>query len=193
MAQADLQSTTRSALLCSPETPPAADKVTLPAGVPVAARVAVSAAEASEFIFAAIEAHKRELDRRNQTIEAICAAEDRYKAEERDAWHRYEKASIALLTTKPTTVAGVIALMNYVALPESPGPGVCETILDGARLSANRDAAAAAERFPALNADVLQEITGSVATADNRKLRATLPRRRRKVERATGSRPPFKS
>ena len=72
-------------------------------------------------------------------IEAICAAEDRQKAEERDAWHRYEEASIALLTTKPTTMAGVIAIMNYVALPECSGPGVCETILDGARLSSNRE------------------------------------------------------
>ena len=81
--------------------------------------MAVSAPEASDPIFAAIEAHKCELDRRNQTIEAICAAEDRHKAEERDAWHRYEEASIALLTTKPTTMAGLIALMNYVALPES--------------------------------------------------------------------------
>jgi hypothetical protein len=70
----------------------------------------------------------------------VCAAEDRHKAEERDAWHCYEEASIALLTAKPTTMAGVIALVNYLALPESPGPGVCETILDGARLSSNRKA-----------------------------------------------------
>jgi hypothetical protein len=104
--------------------------------------------------------HRRELARRNQTIEAICAAEDRHKAEERDAWNSYEKASIALLTTKPTTMDGVMALMNYVGLPESSGPGACETILDGARLSSNREAAAAAERFPVLSAEVLQEITG---------------------------------
>jgi hypothetical protein len=64
----------------------------------------VSEPKESDPIFAAIEAHKRKLDRRNQTIEAICAAEDRHKAEERDAWHRYAEASIALLTTKPTTI-----------------------------------------------------------------------------------------
>ena len=120
----------------------------------------VSGPEASDPIVNAIEAHKHELERRNQKIEAICAAEDRHKAEERDAWHRYEEASIALLTTKPTTMAGVIALMNYVALPECSGPGACETILDGARLSSNREAAAAAERFPALSAEALREITG---------------------------------
>ena len=80
-----------------------------------------------------MKAHQRELERRNQTIEAICAAEDRYKAEERDAWKRYEEASIALLTTKPTSMAGLIAVMNYVALPECSGPGACETILNGAR------------------------------------------------------------
>jgi hypothetical protein len=68
----------------------------------------------------------RRMNRRNQTIEAICA---------------------------------VIALMKDLALPESSGPGVCETILDGARLSSNRKAAAAAEQFPALSAEVLQEIT----------------------------------
>ena len=77
-----------------------------------------------------------------------------------DAWHRLEKASIALLTTKPTTIAGLIALMNYVALPECSGPGACETIFDGARLSSNRETATAAERFPALTAEVLREITG---------------------------------
>jgi hypothetical protein len=120
----------------------------------------VSGPEASDPIFAAIEAHKFELDRRNETIEAICAAEDRHKAQERDAWHRYEKASTALLTTKPKTMAGIIALMNYVSLPECSGPGACETILDGARLSSNREAAAAAERFPAVSAEVLREITG---------------------------------
>jgi hypothetical protein len=159
MAQADSQSTTHRAFLRSPETPLAADAVILPSAVPAPAGVVVSDPQASDPIFTAIDAHKRELDRRNQTIEAICAAEDRHKAEERDAWHRYEEASIALLTTKPTTMAGVIALMNYIALPESSGPGVCETILDGARLSSNREAAAAAEQFPALSAEVLQEIT----------------------------------
>jgi hypothetical protein len=156
MAQADSQSTTHRAFLRTSETPLAADAVILPRAV---LATEVSGPEASDPIFAAIDAHKRELDRRNQTIEAICAAEDRLKAEERDAWHRYEEASIALLTAKPTTIAGVIALMNYLALPESSGPGVCETILDGARLSSNRKAAAAAERFPALSAEVLQEIT----------------------------------
>jgi hypothetical protein len=117
--------------------------VLLASAVPAPASAFVSGLEASDPIFAAIDAHQRELDRRNQTIEAICAAEDRHKAEERDAWRHYEEASIALLSTKPTTMAGVIALMNYVALPECSGPGVCETILDGARLSSRREAAAA--------------------------------------------------
>jgi hypothetical protein len=67
---------------------------------------------------------------------------------------------IALLTTKPTTIAGLIAAMSYVALPECSGPAACETILDGARLSSNQEAAAAAELFPALNAEALREITG---------------------------------
>jgi hypothetical protein len=159
MAQADSQSTTDRAVLRSPETPLAADAVILPSAVPAPVGLVVSGPEASDPIFTAIDSHKRALDRRNQTIEAICAAEDRHKAEERDAWHRYAEASIALLTTKPTTMAGVIALMNYVALPECSGPGLCETILDGARLSSNREAAAAAERFPALGAEVLREIT----------------------------------
>jgi hypothetical protein len=160
MAQADSQSTTRRASMRSPETPPAADAMTMPSAVPAPAGMVVSDPKASDPILIAIEAHKRALGRRNRIIEAICAAEDRHKAEERDAWHRYEVASIALLTTKPTTMAGVIALMNYVALPESTGPGVCETVLDGARLSSNREAAAAAEQFPALSAEVLREITG---------------------------------
>ena len=157
MAQADLQSITRRAQVHSPETPLDADSVVLPTVVP--AGEGVSAPEASDPIFAAIEAHRRELDRRNQTIEAICAAEDRHKAEERETWHRYEAASIALLTSKPTTMAGVIALLGYVGLPECSGPGKSETILDGARLSSNQEAAAAAERFPAANAEVLREIT----------------------------------
>jgi hypothetical protein len=161
MAQADSQSTTRCAFLRSPEIQLAANPVISPSAAPVPNAVAVSGPEALDPIFAAIDAHRQELDRRNQTIEAICAAEDRHKAEERDAWHRYEEASIALLKTKPTTMAGVVALLNYVALPECSGPGACETILDGARLSSNREAAAAAERFPALSAEVLREIAGA--------------------------------
>ena len=165
MAQADSQSITRRALVRSPETPLATDAVVLPT-VTVPAAEGASAPEASDPIFAAIEAHRRELDRRNQTIEAICAAEDRHKAEERETWHRYEAASIALLTTKPTTMAGVIALLNYVALPECSGPGKSESILDGARLSSNQAAAAAAERFPGTNAEVLREITRKAVMDD---------------------------
>jgi hypothetical protein len=160
MVQADSQSTTPRAFLGSRETPLAADAVILPKAVPAPAAEVVSGPEAPDPIFAAIEVHQQELARRNRTIEAICAAEDRHKTEERDAWHRYEKASIALLTIKPSTMAGVIALMHYVGLPECSGPGACETILDGARLSSNREAAAAAERFSVLSAEVLQEITG---------------------------------
>jgi hypothetical protein len=152
MAQADSQSTTHRALSRSPETHLGA--------VPITKLVPTADPGPPDPIFASIEDHKRELDRRNQTIEAICASEDRHKAEERETWHRYEEASIALLTTRPTTMAGVIALLNYVALPECSGPEACETILDGARLSSNREAAAAAERFPASSAQVLQEITG---------------------------------
>jgi hypothetical protein len=152
MAQADSHSTTHRAGSRSPETPLAA--------VPTTEIVPAAGLEASDPIFAAIEDHKRELDRRNQTIETICAAEERHRAEERETWHRYEEASIALLTTRPTTMAGVIALLNYVALPECSGPGASETILDGARLSSTREAAAAAERFPASSAQVLREITG---------------------------------
>ena len=152
MAQADLQFKMSHAVLRNPET----DLETL------SGRVAIAALEPepTDPIFDAMKAHKRELERRNQTIEAICAAEDRYKAEERDAWKRYEEVSIALLTTKPTSMAGLIALMNYVALPECSGPGACETILNGARLSSNSEAATAADRFPALSADALQKITG---------------------------------
>ena len=159
MAQADSQFTTRRAFLDSPETQLTTKAVISPNAVRMP-DVTVSDAVAADPIFTAIDAHNRELDRRNQTIDALCAAEDRHKAEERDAWYRYEKASIALLTTKPSTMAGVIALMHYVGLPECSGPGACETILDGARLSSNREAAAAAERFPVLSAEVLQEITG---------------------------------
>ena len=156
MAQADSQSTTHRVFLRNPETPLATDAGILPRAV---SAPALSGPDASDPIFTAIDEHKRELNRRNQAIEAICAAEDRHKAEERDAWHRYEEASIALLTAKPKTMAGVIALMKYLALPKSSGPGVCETILDGARLSSNRKACAAAEQFPALSAEALQEIT----------------------------------
>lgn len=160
MAQADSQSTTHAAFLRSPETHFAGSAVVSQTAVPAPAAVEVPGSESTDPIFAAIGAHRRKLDRRNQTIEALCAAEEHHKAEERDAWHRYEEASIALLTTKPTTMAGVIVLMNYLAMPECSGPGACETILDGARLSSNPEAAAAAERFPALSAEVLREITG---------------------------------
>src|SRR6516164_7530208 len=112
MAQADSQFTPRRAFLGGPETQLTTKAVTSANAVRMP-DVTVSAPEVADPIFTAIDAHKRELDRRNQTIEAICAAEDRHKAEERDAWHRYEEASIALLTTKPTTLAGIIALMNY--------------------------------------------------------------------------------
>jgi hypothetical protein len=160
MAQADSYSTTRRPLLRSPETHLGADPVTSATPPPAPAELVVSDPQAADPILGAMEAHKRELDRRNQTIEAICAAEERHKAEERDAWQRYENASIALLTTKPTTMAGIIALMKYLAMPECSGEGRCETVLDGARLSSNWETAAAAERFPALSAEVLQAMTG---------------------------------
>ena len=116
MAQADSNSTTARTFVRSPSIVPDTSRT-----------------DGRDPIFAAIEAHKRALGRRNELIEAICAAEERHKVEEREAWHSYEDAAIALLTTKPTTIAGVIAMMSYVALPECSGPGACETILDGAR------------------------------------------------------------
>jgi hypothetical protein len=154
MAQADSDCTTPRAFVRSQTSFRATDDT-----IPVAAP-AIPSTQNSDRIFIAIEEHGAALDRRNRIIEEICAAEERLKAEEREAWHSYEKAVVALLTTKPTTMAGVIAAMSYVALPESPGPGVCETILDGARLSSNQEAAAAAEHFPALSAEALREITG---------------------------------
>ncbi|PWT81201.1 MAG: hypothetical protein C5B58_10195 [Acidobacteria bacterium] len=160
MAQADSQSTSHRAFSDGPETRIVARIGISPSAVPIPDAMAVSDPKAADPIFAAIEAHKSELDRRNQTIETICATEERLKLEERDSWHRYEAASITLLTTKPTTMDGVIALLSYVALPECSGPGKSESILDGARFSSNRDAVAAAERFPALNAEVLREIAG---------------------------------
>jgi hypothetical protein len=159
MAQADSNSTTRRAVLRSQTSALAADTTIVPATAPVTSRT-----EASDPIFVAIEAHRPALGRRNEIIESICAAEERHKVEEREAWHSYEGAAIALLTTKPTTMAGVIAVMNYVALPECAGPGACDTILDGARLSSNREAATAAEQFPALSAEALREIAGEPAT-----------------------------
>ena len=156
MAQADSQSTTRRVGLLSPRKHLATDKSCgamprdpgLVSGRPL------------DPIFSAIEAHKNALDRRNKTIEELCAAEERQKAEERQTWQRYEAAAITLLTTKPTTMVGVIALMTYVGLPECSGPGKSESILDGARLCSNEAAAAAAERFPMLSAEALSEITG---------------------------------
>jgi hypothetical protein len=154
MAQADPDCTTPRVFVRS-QTSFRATDATIPLAAPV-----IPGANNSDRIFTAIEAHREALDRRNRIIEEICAAEERLKAEEREAWHSYEKAVIALLTTKPATMAGVIAAMSYVALPESAGPGVCETILDGARFSSNGEAAAAAEHFPALSAEALREIIG---------------------------------
>jgi hypothetical protein len=154
MAQADSDSTTRRAFVRSQSTFVPADDTT-PIG-----ETPISGTETSDPIFIAIEAHRRALGRRNETIEEICAAEERHKIAQREIWCSYEKAVIALLTTKPTTMAGLIAAMSYVALPECSGRGVCETILDGARLSSNQEAAAAAEHFPALGAEALREITG---------------------------------
>jgi hypothetical protein len=155
MAQADSNSTTHGAFVRTQTSSlcPVTDSA-----ISIAAP-ASSHTESVDPIFSAIDQHREALDRRNRIIEEICAAEERNKSEESKAWHSYERAVIALLTTKPTTMAGVIAAMNYVALPESSAPGVCETILDGARLSSNREAAAAAEHFPALNADALRDIT----------------------------------
>ncbi len=147
MAQADSNSTTRRTFVRSPSV--------APDPAPETART-----EAADPIFAAIEGHRSALSRRNDIIEEICTAEERLKAREREAWHSYEKAVVALLTTKPTTMAGVIAALSYVALPEASDPGVCETILDGAKLSSNQEAAAAAEHFPALSAEALREISG---------------------------------
>jgi hypothetical protein len=88
MAQADSQSTTRRAFLGSPEKLLAADTLISPIAAPVPEAAAASGCKASDPIFAAIEAHKRALDQRNQTIEALCAAEERQKNEERETWER---------------------------------------------------------------------------------------------------------
>jgi hypothetical protein len=106
MAQADSDSTTHRAFVRSQTTVLAAHGT-----VPIASP-AISGSDPSDPIFVAIEAHRRALGRRNEKIEEICAAEERHKVEEREAWHSYEGAVIALLTTKPTTIAGVIAAMS---------------------------------------------------------------------------------
>ena len=157
MAQANSNSTTRRAVVRSQTSLPAAHTTIVPATAPLTSRT-----EASDPIFAVIDAHRRALGRRNEIIEAMCAAEERHKVEEREAWHSYKGAATS--RPRPTTMAGDIAVMTYVALPECAGPGACETILDGARLSSNREAAAAAEQFPALSAEALREITGEPAT-----------------------------
>src|ERR1700733_9982626 len=96
MAQADSDSTTGRAFLRS-------QTLFLTAGaIPIAAP-SISGTEASDPIFVAIEAHRRALGRRNDIIEEICTAEERLKEEEREAWQSYERAVVALLTTKPTT------------------------------------------------------------------------------------------
>jgi hypothetical protein len=79
-----------------------AAETTIPISAP-----AISTNDTSDPTFIAIEAHKRALDRRNRIIEEICTAEERLKSEERQAWHTYEKAVVALLTTKPTTMAAL--------------------------------------------------------------------------------------
>ncbi len=88
MAQADSNSTTRRTFVRSPRV--------APDSTPDTART-----EASDPIFAAIEGHRSALGRRNNIIEEICTAEESLKAQEREAWHSYEKAVVALLTTKP--------------------------------------------------------------------------------------------
>ncbi len=109
MAQADSNSTTHRTFVRSPSIVPDAAPETL-------------RTEVSDPIFAAIEAHQRALGRRNEVIEAICAAEERHKIEEREAWHSYEGAAIALLTTRPTTMAGVIAgICRTRGLRNDPG------------------------------------------------------------------------
>jgi hypothetical protein len=154
MAQADSNSTTRHTFVRSQD-----ETFASSAGIPIAAP-AISGTEASDPIFVAIEAHRRALGRRNDIIEETCAVDERHKIQEREAWHSYEKAVIALLTTKPTTMAGVIAVISYAALPECAGPEASETISDGARLSSNRHAAAAAEHFPGRSSEALREISG---------------------------------
>jgi hypothetical protein len=84
MAQANSDSTTRRPVVGSHGTFLATD-----ARVPIAAPG--PGTEASDPIFAAIDAHSRALRRRNEIIEAICAAEESHKIEEREAWQTYER------------------------------------------------------------------------------------------------------
>src|SRR5690349_7903759 len=86
----------------------------LAVGAAVPAVIIPKAAQAAEQdpIFAAIEAHERAAVLDKGASDAAA-----------DLWaEAYNKACIALFTTKPTTLAGVVAVLEYVNEPEHGDP-----------------------------------------------------------------------
>ena len=113
---------------------------------------------ADEYWFQALK-HRIQSSLRSKRTSASCIEEIRTSrrfAPPRSAT-RPKSAKIGIATKRhpshssrvsPRPWPAVIALLNYVALPECSGSGKSESILDGARLSFNQEAAPAAERFP---------------------------------------------
>jgi hypothetical protein len=133
------------------------------AGGTAANAVAIGMAKADEVdpIFAAIEAHRA-------TVDLILAIEDRSNNEDLDevgeeiddqmdaAIDTVIEADLVLLSTSPTTVAGVVAALEYAG-------SVCRhqrepTILQGANGWADVEIKKAARDFPALMGAALRNI-----------------------------------
>jgi hypothetical protein len=148
-----MTTTTRRAVLAAA---PAVAAGTLAAG---AVAVAVTRATEVDPIFAVIRAHQADL-------EAMVHACDSGRGDEAD-FVTPDRWLLQVLTTQPTTIAGVAALLAHVGQPENlhdePDPEDRESILSGVR-EANPELRDAGREFPKMVAAALRAIAaGRVA------------------------------
>ena len=100
--------------------------------------------------------------------ERLCTVPPEWIATEiaaRDACADEDDALFELLTTEPTTLAGAIAALEYVASPKYPDNrrrkvNPCEIILIDASHSFDEELKEAAAQYPALIAAGLRKLSG---------------------------------
>jgi hypothetical protein len=152
-----MSTTTRRAVFAAA---PAVAAGTLAAGTAVnAVAVAVTRATEVDPIFALIRAHQAD-------VEAMVHACDNGHGDEAD-FVTPDRWLLQVLTTQPTTIGGVAALLAHVGQPENlldePDPEERESILSGVR-EANPELRDAGREFPKMVAAALRAIAaGRVA------------------------------
>jgi hypothetical protein len=111
-------------------------------------------------IFAAIERHGYVRDAYIVAMRELHDDPDRQEEYEEHI-DNYDDACLSLVTTRPTTLAGVVAVLTYVAAPEWPRED--QSLLEGIAESSDEALADASRGFVLLIADVLKQLTAAAS------------------------------